>query len=271
MQSHSRNRVFVAAFALFTGGIALLLASSERAASQTELSKGSKRITIEPYKGPPIYLEEKQVVVAPSIVNRDVFTDKFPDGKVRVERQIARYSDDHRESDGFYREFYPNGKPFIEGSYREGKQHGEWTYYYDNGQVQRKSTYQNGRLHGQWDRFRANGTLASKHSYDNGRRHGTWQSFDDTGKQLLTEENYSHGKLNGTLKAWHPNGKLRVQVEMKDGLRHGHTQQWDENGKVLADVEYLEDKLNGKAMTVRPDGTTLVQEYKNGLLVSEQK
>jgi antitoxin component YwqK of YwqJK toxin-antitoxin module len=271
MKSISANRVFAVFAVLFAAVVILAVAGSGRAIGQTNLSKSTKRVIIEPYKGPPIYLEEKRAVVSPSIVRHDPFTDKYEDGKTRVERQVALYSDEHRESDGYYREFYPNGKPFIDGNYRQGKQHGEWSYFYDNGQLQRKVTYQDGRLHGAWDRFRADGTLAAKHSYENGLRHGTWQTFDATGKQLLQEENYSQGKPNGTMKAWHPNGKLRVQVEIKDGKQHGRTQQWDENGKLVADVGYIEGKLDGTATTVRLDGTTVVQEYKNGLLISEKK
>jgi antitoxin component YwqK of YwqJK toxin-antitoxin module len=271
MNALTSNRVLTSLVLFFTAIVAASLVSGERAAGQSERSKAARRVVIEPYKGPPIFLEEKQVVVAPKISDHEPFTDKYPDGKIRVERRIAKYSDGHRESDGFYREFYPNGQKFIEGNYRQGKQHGEWSYYYENGQLQRKSTYQDGRLHGQWDRFRADGTLAAKHAYDNGQRHGAWQLFDDTGKQLIVEENYSQGKFHGTQKAWHPNGKPRVQAEWKEGKRHGRTQQWDENGKVVADVTYVEDKLNGTATVVRPDGTTLIQEYKNGLVVSEKK
>jgi antitoxin component YwqK of YwqJK toxin-antitoxin module len=256
---------------LFTLSATLLLSGDERAAGQTDLSNASKRVTIEPYTGPPVFLEEKKVVVAPSIVGRDAFTDKFSDGKIRVERQIARYSDEHRESDGYYREFYPNGQKFIDGSFRQGRQQGEWSYYFSNGQLQRKVTYQDGRLHGEWDLVRADGTLAGKQSYAQGLRSGTWQTFDESGKQLLQEEQYSGGKLNGTLKAWFANGKPKLQVEIKDGDRHGRSQQWDESGKMLADVTYVDGKLDGTATIVRPDGTTLVQVYKNGLLVSDNK
>jgi antitoxin component YwqK of YwqJK toxin-antitoxin module len=260
MESISPNRVFFAFAALFAAVIILAVAGAERAIGQTDLSKSSKRVIIEPYKGPPIFLEEKRTVVSPTIVRHDPFTDKYEDGKTRVERQVALYSDEHRESDGYYREFYPNGKPFIDGNYRQGKQHGEWSYFFDNGQLQRKVTYQDGRLHGEWDRFRADGTLAAKHSYENGLRHGIWQTFDATGKQLLQEEVYSHGKPNGTMKAWHPNGKLKVQVEVKDGVSHGRTQQWDENGKLLADVTYVEGKLQVRRP---PSARTAPRESRN--------
>jgi len=230
-----------------------------------------KRVLIEPYTGPPIFLEEKRVVVAPTIVVRDVHTDKFPDGKPRVERQIARYSDDHRESDGFYREFYPNGAKFIEGQYRHGRQEGEWSYYFDNGQLNRKVTYQNGRLHGAWDRFRADGTLAARHAYENGLRHGAWLTYDATGKLVLQEEHYNKSKPDGTMKSWFPDGKPKQELAMKDGVRHGKSVQFDESGKKTVEANFVDGKLDGQAVRLGTDGKQVVQEYKNGLLVSEKK
>jgi antitoxin component YwqK of YwqJK toxin-antitoxin module len=259
--------------------ILTLIVQSQNVCGQTDAKSRSnsnprsseKRVLIEPYTGPPIFLEEKRVVVPPTIVVRDVHTDKYPDGKSRVERQIARYSDDHRESDGFYREFYPNGTKFIEGQYRNGRQEGEWSYYYDNGQLNRKVTYQNGRLHGAWERFRADGTLAAKHSYENGLRHGAWLTYDATGKQLLQEEHYNKSKPDGTMKAWYPDGKPKLEIGMKDGKRHGKSIQYDESGKKIVEANFVEDKLDGQTMRVGTDGKQVIQEYKNGLLVSERK
>ena len=77
----------------------------------------------------------------------------------------------------------PNGKLFVEGQYRRGRQHGEWTFYFDNGQVNRKATYNNGQPEGAWEVFRADGTLAAKRSFKNGLRDGTWVTFDDSGKK----------------------------------------------------------------------------------------
>lgn len=274
------NRAFFSLAALFFAVVAALVINHQSAIGQTDAANeragaaarsSDKRVLIEPYTGPPIMLDEKRVVVAPTIVGREPHTDKFPDGKTRVERQIARYSDDHREADGFYREFYPNGNKFIEGQYRQGRQDGEWSYYFENEQLNRKITYQSGRLHGQWDNFRADGTLAAKRSYENGLRHGVWQTYDAAGKQILQEENYVKGKPDGTAKEWFPSGQLKLQIGIKDGKRHGPTMQWDDKGNKIVDLNYVEDKLDGTATSVRPDGTKTIQEYKNGLLVSEKK
>ena len=52
-------------------------------------SAAAEGIKIKPYTGPPIYLPEAEQVAEPKIVTRDTKTDKYEDGKVRVERQLA--------------------------------------------------------------------------------------------------------------------------------------------------------------------------------------
>ena len=66
-------------------------------------------VKIEPYKGPPIFLDEPEKIgVAPTIVTRETIKEKLGDG--RVEREVAHYSDNSFAADGSYKEFHPNGK-----------------------------------------------------------------------------------------------------------------------------------------------------------------
>ncbi len=275
---HSRRRPFfacliAAAGPLVAAGFSAAQGSATKstpASPPPSIRSVDDRVRIEPYKGPPIYLDEKQVVVAPSIVNRDVVSDKFPDGSLRVERVIAKYSDDHFDSDGYYHEFHPGGKKFIEGQFRDGRREGEWTYWFDNGQLNRKVTYRNGQLNGQWDVFRADGTLAAKHSFADGLRDGTWVIYDDAGKQPLRLEAYSMGKADGIWKTWFPNGQLQLQASFKQNVRHGTITQWKEDGSTLSESNWADGKLNGTT-TRWQDGAKTIQEYKDGLLVSEKK
>jgi hypothetical protein len=147
----------------------------------------SKTETITPYDGPPIFLEEPEPQPAASLVEKRVDSDKYPDGKIRYEREIARYSDNRFVADGFYREFYPNGEKFAEGQYKNGRQEGTWTYWYDNGKVNRTVTYKNGRPDGSWEVHNADGAVVAKRGYKDGKRDGAWVVYDQTGKQPLRE------------------------------------------------------------------------------------
>jgi antitoxin component YwqK of YwqJK toxin-antitoxin module len=252
-----------------------LLAHSAAAQSGSPSGQGraqsvEERVRIEPYSGPPIFLEEKKVLVAPSPVGGpEVITDKYPDGTVRVERQVTKFSDDHYEANGYYREWYPNGKQFISGQFRNGRQHGEWSYFFDNEQPNRKVTFENGRLNGAWDVFRADGTLAAKRSYSNGLRDGEWINFS-AGERPLRIEQYVKGAAEGVWKVFHEDGQLAQQIGMKQGQYHGVVLQFDKEGKKQMEVNYVDGKLDGVATLWLPDGRRLLQEYKAGRLISEK-
>ncbi len=229
-------------------------------------------VKIEPYTGPPIFLEGAEQTVKPTLVSRETLREKYEDGKtIRVEREVAHYSDDNFAADGAYREFHPNGKPFIEGRFKAGRQEGDWTYYFENGQINRKATFVDGKPNGSWEIYREDGTLAAKRGFKDGVRDGEWSSYDETGKQQLTEEHYVKGEADGVWKAWFPNGKLKQQVAFKLGKREGLSAEWDDKGQKVIEAEYADGKLNGKATRFLPDGKTIVQQYKDGKFVSEVK
>ena len=145
-------------------------------------------------------------------------------------------------------------KPFVEGQYQRGRQHGEWTYYFDNGKVNRKAIYNNGQPDGAWDVFRTDGTLSAKRSFKNGIRDGEWITYDETGKKPLREEHYVNGKADGVWKVWFPSGKLKQQAGFKEGMRHGQTIEWNENGEKVIEINYADNKPDGTAMQRLTDG-----------------
>jgi antitoxin component YwqK of YwqJK toxin-antitoxin module len=258
----------VTAIAIACAGWNASLLAQDR---KSEKGTAAETIKIEPYKGPPVYLEENVEVAKPTVVTHETIRDKYPDGTMRIERELARYSDNNFAADGKYREFHPNGKPFIEGQFKEGRQQGEWTYYFDNGQVNRKATYKDGKPNGSWEVYRADGTLAAKRSFKDGVRDGDWITYDATGKQPLTEEHYANGEPDGVWKTWFPNGQQRQHASFKNGKRDGLWTEWDEKGKKLIDSEWANNKLNGTATRYFADGKTVVQKYKDGRFESETK
>jgi len=223
---------------------------------------------ITPYTGPPIFLDVPEEKPAAQLVERETITDKYDDGKVRVEREIARYSDDRRAADGMYREYFPKGQLFVEGTYRDGAQHGEWTYWHENGTKSRTVTYKNGKPDGSWEVYHADGTLSAKRSYKEGKRDGNWALYDESGKQLLGEEQYTDGKADGVWKAWFPSGQLQKQIGFKMGMRDGEALEWDEEGNKRIEATYVENKPHGTATAWAPDGRKFIQKYEHGKLIS---
>jgi len=264
-----RSRLkWAALFALVTAASIALPTPANAQRSTRDRSDDEGAITIKPYTGPPIYLEEPEQIAAPTIVRRETIPEKYEDGTLRIEREVAHFSDNHFEADGLYREFHPNGKVFVEGRFRRGRQHGEWTFYFDNGQINRKATYNSGQPDGGWDVYRADGTLSGKRSFRSGLRHGEWINFDESGKKPLREEHYDDGKVDGVWKVWFPNGQLKQQISFRKGTQHGTSTEWNEMGDKTAEVNHVDGKLHGTVTRWLADGTKIVHEYKDGRLVT---
>jgi antitoxin component YwqK of YwqJK toxin-antitoxin module len=256
--------------ALFGLIAAFVLVQTWAAGDVLAQETAKERVTVKPYTGPPIFLDEVEQVAEPTIIRRVTDTsEKFKDGKVRIERQIAEFSDNHIEADGSYKEYYPNGQLFVEGQYKRGRQHGEWTYYFDSGKLNRKATFKEGKPDGPRDVFRADGTLSAKRGFADGLRDGDWITYDATGKNPTAEEHYDKGKATGVWKYWHPNGKQSRQISIKDGKRHGVTTEWDDKGEKRFEGNFVEDKPHGTSTRWFPDGRKIVQEYDNGKLIKQ--
>jgi antitoxin component YwqK of YwqJK toxin-antitoxin module len=257
----------------FIGGLSASAAADKAAptaaAPSAKDTSTEDKIEIKPYTGKPIYLDEPDAAPASSMVERIVQSDKYADGKVHVERQIAKYSDNHFVADGFYREYYPNGQKFVEGQYKAGHQDGDWTYWHENGTVNRKLTFKEGQPDGSWEVHRADGSLMVTRSFKQGRRDGTWTMYDDTGKQPLRVEKYVDGKADGEWKIWFPSGQLQRQLNFKAGNRDGAAIECDQKGNKLIEMNYVDGKPDGESTSWTPDGRKIVQHFKDGKLLPE--
>jgi antitoxin component YwqK of YwqJK toxin-antitoxin module len=269
----ARGLLIVAAAAGGLGSGQRLLAADGDAAATPAAKKATDKgesAKVEPYTGPPIYLDESEPPPKPTVVSRQKATNEYPDGTLRWEREVARLSDNSFVADGYYREFHPNGKPFVEGTYRDGRQEGKWVYYFDNETKNREATYKNGRPDGAWEVFRADGTLESKRSYKNGVRQGEWVTYDATGKQPRKIEVYADGKADGQWKLWFPDGKLNREMTFKAGKRDGPIVEYREDGSKVLEGVYEDGQLEGTVTIWSADGRKAVQEYEAGKLVSEK-
>lgn len=266
-----RCGVFAVALALCIWS-ASVRAADPKAGADASASVQQETVKIEPYKGPPIFLDVPEQVAAPTIVTHKTSRETYADNKTtRIEREVAYYSDNSFAADGKYSEFHPNGKPFIEGQYRKGRQDGEWVYYFDNGQVNRKATYKDGKPNGSWEVRRADGTLAAKRGFKDGLRDGEWITYDDSGKQPLAEEHYVAGVEDGVWKTWNANGKQKQQASFKNGKRDGLWTEWDDKGQKLIEYTFTDGKLNGTTTRWFADGKKIVQQYEDGKFKSETK
>ena len=83
----------------------------------------------------------------------------------------------------------------IQGSFKDGKQHGPWVHYYESGQLWMKGTYKNGKEEGPWVSYKPDGKLGAELDETTS---GAWVGYHGNG-QLWMKGTYKNGKREG---AW---------------------------------------------------------------------
>jgi antitoxin component YwqK of YwqJK toxin-antitoxin module len=212
----------------------------------------------------PVYLDEPEPAPEPTIAREGPLTEKYEDGKVRVERNIRQLSDNKIVNHGKFTEYYRNGQKFSEGSFNAGVHDGPWTFWHENGQLAKTVNFVKGQPDGAWEVFRADGTLQAKKGYKAGKRDGTWVSYFEDGKTPTIEQTFVDGKPDGPVNLYYKSGKPRIQTVFKAGVREGVSTEWDESGRKVAEATYAKGKLDGKLTRYNADGTTTVEMWQDG-------
>jgi len=83
--------------------------------------------------------------------------------------------------DGPFIVYAAGGSKMIEGTYRSGRQDGEWTLWYENGTHASIDHYLNGLQSGLHTSWYANGQKALEGEYQHGKREGVWTQWDPSG------------------------------------------------------------------------------------------
>lgn len=210
-----------------------------------------------------IYLDEPTPAPEPRVAQEGPVSDKYEDGKVRVERNIRLLSDNQVVNHGKFTEYYHNGQKFAEGNYDNGVHDGPWSYWHDNGQLAKTVNFKKGAPDGTWEVFRADGTLQSKKGYKAGKRDGAWVVYHEDGKTPKVEQNFADGQLSGVRKTFFASGKPRQEATFANGALEGTMTEWDESGRKLAEATFTAGKLNGKLTRWAADGSVSEQNYKD--------
>ena len=109
------------------------------------------------------------------------------------------------KKDGLYT-YWHEDVLMYEGTYKDGKEDGLWTKWYVNGQKNWEGTYKEGQtIDGLWTRWYENGQKNYEGTSKNGKREGLWTDYYENG-QKMTVRTYNDGKLMNSEKCWDKNG-----------------------------------------------------------------
>ncbi|GAA0713595.1 hypothetical protein GCM10009430_05560 [Aquimarina litoralis] len=155
-----------------------------------------------------------------------------PEGKLQVVRyyhldNIIGYSYHDKEGkllpmipidnySGKLQAYFDNGKPSMEGEFKNGVLVNQFKAYYYSGQLERISENKYGNIDGKYTKYYADGKVKEEMTYD-------------------------HGLLNGVYKKYHPNGKIKEEVIYRQNERSGKALYYDKAGKLTKEKVYYND------------------------------
>ena len=67
--------------------------------------------------------------------------------------------DEAGNSNGKWKDLYPDGKVQAEGQYTDNRRTGSWKFYNDSGKIEQTGSYNNGRPDGLWKWYYENGAF----------------------------------------------------------------------------------------------------------------
>lgn len=116
----------------------------------------------------------------------EVVDETFEDGTPKT---VKYYKDESKES--LLKEilYYEDGTKKLEGSYKNDKRTGEWSYWYDNGNLWSRGHYKEGVDHGLKTVYHENGQKYYEGNLKDGKRMGIWMFWEKDGT-LIKEIDY---------------------------------------------------------------------------------
>ena len=85
-----------------------------------------------------------------------------------------------------YEVYHYTGQKAAEGTYKDGKEDGLWTYWWKNGKKESEGTFKNGKKDGKWTDWYENGQKKEEETYKDGVKDGLFTDWYENGKKYIT-------------------------------------------------------------------------------------
>jgi len=138
-----------------------------------------------------------------------------------------------------YEVYHYTGQKAAEGTYKDGKEDGLWTYWYENGQKKSERLYRDNKIIGEWTEFEL-------FFYDNG--------------QKKSEGTYKVGRPDGFWTFWYENGQKKCEGIIREFPIRNWTF-YNEDGSIDRVVEV--DKKHSQKIMVEIYGMEYQKNYKS--------
>jgi antitoxin component YwqK of YwqJK toxin-antitoxin module len=163
-------------------------------------------------------------------VGTEVFTERYPDGKVKVEREVALDAEGNYVNHGPWRMWTASGQLIAEGNYEHGKRIGLWTRWHERND----SPILN---QGSFRQFKP--PFLSQANFIDDVMDGEWVIFD-ANQRKCCQVSLSHGKRDGLTIYWLPNETTIRQEMYSQGVPIDDVLELDpKTGQLVPTISYL--------------------------------
>lgn len=152
---------------------------------------------------------------------------------IKIEFTVALSDEGQCVQHGLWEETHPNGQLRRSGTYKLGKECGEWTWWTKEGHVKLKGVYDcaTGQENGLWTYYYSSGKVYMRGYYKAGLQEGKWEGFHKNGKPMFIA-NWLSGKLNGQHTVFYDNGQKASEGTRMMDKRVGLWTDWDRDGNI---------------------------------------
>jgi antitoxin component YwqK of YwqJK toxin-antitoxin module len=166
--------------------------------------------------------------------------------------------DEAGNSNGKWKDYYPDGKVQAEGQYTDNRRTGQWKFYNLQGKVEQTGSFNNGRPDGLWKWYYENGALLREEEYFQGQRDGIYTEYSIDG-QIIAQGQYSDGERNGEWKFKY--GDFTEEGKYITGLKDGQWKSYYLSGKLKFKGNYVQGNPDGEQSIYYEDGKLKEEQY----------
>lgn len=175
----------------------------------------------------------------------EVINERYPDGRVMIERQVTQDASGNYVNHGTWKKWDERGRLVAQGTYAQGKRHGEWIRWY-------RSPSEAGLL-GKAPYTQFAGPYVSQATFKHDQLDGAWTIYD--GKlHKINQWHFAAGKRHGKSTWWHPGGRPLREATFVDGVLDGKLVEWAPDGSQRSSDTYYMGRKLGVKTTTYPGG-----------------
>jgi len=180
----------------------------------------------------------------------EMATERYPNGKVKIERQVTKDAAGNYINQGTYTEYALDGSVQKTGVFQDGKLQGKWTQSFAK---------DDGHLFSADHESEFVGPFTSEATFVDGQLDGTWTIKDRNGQQIV-EWNFQQGVRDGKWSWSYPKGEKRLEATFKGGKLDGEVLEWDQDGQSTNKTNYVD----GRQLVKTVEWYTLGQKHFEG-------